>query len=161
MHKQCDYMYMYRVKRNLQERTKASFVPRPKRGRWKRAWFPLFVHAGEGTNDIYMYAVTWSGLWHLLCLLPHPPSVRSCKMTAKRPQPHYHQQHTSLTYYQNKQKQRYVLPRKRPHADFYTIVDRCSGLHVSITSGLPSCWRAFERARYIHYYDICTSEWTT
>jgi len=35
--------------------------------------------------------------------LPRPPSVRSCKMTAKRPQPHYHQQHTSPTYY-HKQK---------------------------------------------------------
>ena len=35
--------------------------------------------------------------------LPHPPSVRSCKMTAKRPQPQYHQQHASQTYY-HKQK---------------------------------------------------------
>ena len=80
------------------------------------------------------------------CLLPHPPSV--CCMMAKQPQPHYCQQYTSPTYYQKNRsfgKQSYFsnLVCRRPHPNF-TTTDHCSGL--SITSGVPSCRRAFERA---------------
>jgi len=31
-------------------------------------------------------------------------SKKNCKITAKQPQPRYHQQHTPPTHYQNKQK---------------------------------------------------------
>jgi len=51
----------------------------------------------------------WHPRGHMVCttlsvrLLPLPLVSRSCNMTAKHLQPYHYQQHTYLTYFQNKQ----------------------------------------------------------
>lgn len=131
-------------------------VPRPDRRRKEGlvstasacATIKICTHKREGTNNVLV--LRWSGLWRFLLVfqLPHLPSVRSCKMTVKLPQPHHHQQHTSPTYFQNKWKRLtevYWLPKPNHLATIrkFTIADRCSGL--SITWGVPTCWRTSNR----------------
>jgi len=102
-----------------------------------RVWFPLFAHAllsvirthlhkGESTNNVLV--PTCSGLWRFLNLATNNPLL----------------QHTVITNRSIWKHSDFPNPVGRwPHTNF-TFADCCS--HLSITLGVPSCWRTFYRA---------------